>query len=147
MYLATRNFNQGVELYMNITAGIFLKATGSEKQSKQHNYIIKNKTILHITLRHKRWEYKFEFGSLQMWHPQPRWPNDIFKPSPHSNTSSGHCLQRRPGGQRTPCLGTHWPPACGPAARSRSSRACRNGRHTLSPFTPLTAQSYLIYPS
>lgn len=49
MYLATRNFNQGVELYMNITAGIFLKATGSEKQSKQHNYIIKNKTILHIT--------------------------------------------------------------------------------------------------
>lgn len=44
-YLATENFNQGVELSVNITAGIFLKATGSQKQSKQHNYIIKSKTI------------------------------------------------------------------------------------------------------
>lgn len=45
LYLATENFNQGVELSVNVTAGIFLKATGSQKQSKQHNYTVKSKTI------------------------------------------------------------------------------------------------------
>lgn len=56
LYLATRNFNQGLQLYVSITAGIFLKATGRRKQSKHHEYILKNKPVLHVTLKHKCWD-------------------------------------------------------------------------------------------
>lgn len=68
--LATENFNQGVELSVNITAGIFLKATGSQKQSKQHNYIIKSRPFT-CHFKTQTLGIQFEFRSLQMWHPQP----------------------------------------------------------------------------
>lgn len=68
-------------------------------------------------------------------------------PHPPLIVAPGHWLQCGHGGQWTSRLGTRWPPAHCPVARSCSGCSDRNSEHTLFPSTPLTAQSYLIYPS
>lgn len=88
MYLATRNFNQGVQLYMDITAGIFLKATGRRKQSERHKYILKSKPILHVTLKHKFCTRGWSSGHISCGTPSPRRGPVRREPSPLSAQGS-----------------------------------------------------------
>lgn len=63
-----------------------LKATGSQKQSKQHNRIIKNKSTLNVTFRHKHGEHEFQLQSLQTRptvHAEPRAECTATAPSTH----------------------------------------------------------------
>lgn len=82
MYLATRNFNQGAELYMNITAGIFLKATGSHKQSLQQSQVTVGQTLGTPA------QVTSDVAALPQTVTQPRQINDVLKPSPSVNICS-----------------------------------------------------------
>lgn len=89
---------------MNSTAGIFLKATGRRKQSKQHKHILQNKPILHVTLNTNAGARGWSSGHVRHGIPSPRRPSQDRALATHC---SGHRLQRDTGA-RSPCLATCW---------------------------------------